>query len=149
MLRFDPSAVGERTATITIANDDRDEALYSFTIRGTGYDAITDGPSPVNYVEGVDGDLKNDTVYVPCSIEGFADEFILGVGVNRWTGTFGETGNGANQNDIFRALLPAGAFIDRITFQHGIRQRHHYVRPHRCRFADLTADQRAGRTFRV
>jgi VCBS repeat-containing protein len=41
----------------------------------------------------------------------------LGVGVNRWTGTLGVTGNGANQNDMFRALLAAGAYIDRITCQ--------------------------------
>jgi uncharacterized repeat protein (TIGR01451 family) len=117
VLRFDPSAVGERIATVTIANDDSDEGAYSFSIRGTGYDAITSGPPPLNYSESIDGDLKDDTVYVPCSVSGFADEFVLGVGVNRWTGTVGVTGNGANQNDMFRALLPTGAYIDRITYQ--------------------------------
>jgi uncharacterized repeat protein (TIGR01451 family) len=117
VLRFDPSAVGERSATVTIANNDSDEAPYSFSIKGTGYDAITSGPSPINYSESINGDLKSDTVYVPCSVSGFADEFILGVGVNRWTGTNGVTGNGVNQNDMFRALLPAGAYIDRITYQ--------------------------------
>jgi uncharacterized repeat protein (TIGR02543 family) len=33
---FDPSAVGLRTATLTIANDDSDEGTYTFAIQGTG-----------------------------------------------------------------------------------------------------------------
>lgn len=33
---FDPSAVGTRTATISIANDDSNENPYTFTIQGTG-----------------------------------------------------------------------------------------------------------------
>ena len=33
---FDPSAVGVRTATVSIANDDSDENPYTFDIRGTG-----------------------------------------------------------------------------------------------------------------
>ncbi len=35
-IKFVPKAVGERTATVTIANDDPDEGSYSFAIRGTG-----------------------------------------------------------------------------------------------------------------
>jgi hypothetical protein len=35
-LRFDPSSVGLRTATVSIANDDADEAPYVFAIQGTG-----------------------------------------------------------------------------------------------------------------
>lgn len=35
-IRFDPSAAGARTATITINNDDADEAPYTFAIQGTG-----------------------------------------------------------------------------------------------------------------
>lgn len=35
-LRFDPSSVGLRTATVSIANDDADEAPYAFAIQGTG-----------------------------------------------------------------------------------------------------------------
>ncbi len=35
-MRFDPSAAGTRTATITIANNDSDENPYDFTIQGTG-----------------------------------------------------------------------------------------------------------------
>lgn len=35
-ITFDPSAVGVRTATIRIANDDSDENPFDFTIQGTG-----------------------------------------------------------------------------------------------------------------
>lgn len=39
---FTPSAVGVRNATITINNDDADEAVYDFAIRGTGSAAACD-----------------------------------------------------------------------------------------------------------
>jgi len=35
-VRFDPSAAGTRTATLTIANNDANESPYDFTIQGTG-----------------------------------------------------------------------------------------------------------------
>ncbi len=35
-IRFDPSALGVRNATVSIANDDADETPYIFAIRGTG-----------------------------------------------------------------------------------------------------------------
>ncbi len=35
-ITFDPSAVGLRTATVSIANDDTDENPYNFSIQGTG-----------------------------------------------------------------------------------------------------------------
>jgi hypothetical protein len=34
---FNPSAVGNRVATITIANDDADESVYTFSIQGRGF----------------------------------------------------------------------------------------------------------------
>ncbi len=36
-ITFDPSALGLRTATVTIANDDTDENPYTFDIQGTGF----------------------------------------------------------------------------------------------------------------
>ncbi len=36
VITFDPSAVGLRTATVSIANDDGDENPYTFAIQGTG-----------------------------------------------------------------------------------------------------------------
>ena len=38
---FDPSALGVRTATLTIANDDADENSYSFDIQGEGVNSNT------------------------------------------------------------------------------------------------------------
>ncbi|MFN8492592.1 MAG: hypothetical protein U0350_33635 [Caldilineaceae bacterium] len=37
---FDPSAVGVRTATVTLANNDSDEGNYSFTVQGTGAQSL-------------------------------------------------------------------------------------------------------------
>lgn len=39
VVRFSPSAVGARTATVTIVNDDDQHNPYTFTIRGTGVQA--------------------------------------------------------------------------------------------------------------
>jgi hypothetical protein len=44
-IRFDPAAMGLRSATISIANDDSDENPYSFDIQGTGLASTTTGVS--------------------------------------------------------------------------------------------------------
>src|SRR5439155_109245 len=36
IIRFDPTALGLRTATVSIANNDSDENPYNFSIQGTG-----------------------------------------------------------------------------------------------------------------
>lgn len=48
-VRFDPSAAGLRSATISIDNDDTDENPYNFAIQGTGNDApcADDNEAPV------------------------------------------------------------------------------------------------------
>lgn len=43
-ITFDPSAVGVRTATVTVNSDDADEPAYSFAIQGTGSDASAEPP---------------------------------------------------------------------------------------------------------
>lgn len=40
-ITFDPSALGTRTATVSIANDDSDENPYTFAIQGTGVNSNT------------------------------------------------------------------------------------------------------------
>jgi len=40
-ITFDPSAVGLRTATVTIANNDSNEGSYTFAIQGTGATKVT------------------------------------------------------------------------------------------------------------
>ncbi|MEY8848782.1 choice-of-anchor D domain-containing protein [Psychroserpens sp. XS_ASV72] len=73
-ITFDPSADGVRTASVSIANNDSNEAPYNFDIQGTG---IT--PSPEINVTGngitiVDGDttptVTDDTEYGSISISG-------------------------------------------------------------------------------
>ncbi|MBO6766575.1 S-layer family protein, partial [Maricaulis sp.] len=53
-VRFDPSVVGTRDATLTITNNDADESPYNFAIRGTGTGApeIAVTGNGVNIVDG-------------------------------------------------------------------------------------------------
>lgn len=50
ILRFDPTDVGGRTATITVVNNDADEGSYSFAVSGTG---LPD--NPVIRIQGSNG----------------------------------------------------------------------------------------------
>ncbi|MGD9781000.1 MAG: choice-of-anchor D domain-containing protein [Kiritimatiellia bacterium] len=67
ILRFDPTAVGGRTATVTVVNNDADEGSYSFAVSGTGLPddpviriqgssgaAITNGSAAVTNTLGTD-----------------------------------------------------------------------------------------------
>ncbi|MEI7836328.1 MAG: choice-of-anchor D domain-containing protein, partial [Planctomycetota bacterium] len=57
-IRFNPTAVGVRTATITILNDDSDEGSYTFTVQGTGGRKLSfGGKTPAVYT-----DASDDTV---------------------------------------------------------------------------------------
>jgi hypothetical protein len=47
-IRFDPSAAGLRSATVSIANDDSDENPYTFAIQGTGTTTPTTPPTTPN-----------------------------------------------------------------------------------------------------
>jgi hypothetical protein len=42
VVRFDPSAVGGRAATLNIASDDPDEGAYEFAVKGAGWDVLHD-----------------------------------------------------------------------------------------------------------
>ncbi len=50
-ITFDPSAVGVRTATLSIANDDSNENPYNFDIQGIGVDACASSVSTFPYTE--------------------------------------------------------------------------------------------------
>ena len=45
LINFAPTAIGLRTATVSIANNDTDENPYTFTIQGTGTAAPANGPA--------------------------------------------------------------------------------------------------------
>lgn len=52
VIRFNPSAVGIRSATINVANDDSDENPYNFNIQGTGFEpTVTIGLVDSPFVE--------------------------------------------------------------------------------------------------
>ncbi|MBO6905988.1 MAG: choice-of-anchor D domain-containing protein, partial [Parvibaculum sp.] len=56
IIRFDPSAAGVRTASVSIANDDDDEAPYTFAIQGTGVVLVPEIEVSGNGVEITSGD---------------------------------------------------------------------------------------------
>jgi hypothetical protein len=62
-LRFNPSALGSRTATIHVLNDDADEPDYSFTVQGTGVE-------PEIAVLGTNGVVIADDSVIPTFDEG-------------------------------------------------------------------------------
>ena len=116
-ITFTPSAIGLRTATLTIANDDSDENPYNFNIQGTGaiitYSSVSvsvNWPrwSSENRVEvytptgtllttidnGYDGccnDAYNTTVDLGC-LEDLSDYYII------MYDTYGDGWNGASSN---------------------------------------------------
>lgn len=47
VVTFTPGALGSRTATISIVNNDSNENPYNFSLQGTGYSALTYGPGGV------------------------------------------------------------------------------------------------------
>jgi uncharacterized repeat protein (TIGR01451 family) len=60
-VRFDPSAAGLRTGTISIANDDANENPYNFAIQGTGAGLDADGDGVPDDIEGT-GDRDGDGI---------------------------------------------------------------------------------------
>ena len=60
-ITFDPSALGVRTATITIANNDSDENPYDFSIQGTGSNFAPEINIQGNATTIVDGDTTPTT----------------------------------------------------------------------------------------
>ncbi|MEQ9406776.1 MAG: choice-of-anchor D domain-containing protein [Fuerstiella sp.] len=90
---FDPSAVGLRTATISIANDDPDENPYTFNIQGTGRGTIfwTDDFESTGPTSG-DRDAPNHADADNGTIFGVGDYFVrtnvAGGGGNGFDTTF-------------------------------------------------------------
>jgi hypothetical protein len=60
-IQFNPSSLGLKTATITIANNDPNEAPYTFSIQGTGIQTFFDSDGDVVY-DNVDIDDDNDGI---------------------------------------------------------------------------------------
>ena len=60
-IQFNPSSLGLKTATITIANNDSNEAPYTFSIQGTGIQTFFDSDGDGVY-DNVDIDDDNDGI---------------------------------------------------------------------------------------
>jgi hypothetical protein len=60
-ITFNPSALGLKTATLTIANDDLDEDPYNFNIQGTGTDLCGGYITTYPYIEDFESDLGQIT----------------------------------------------------------------------------------------
>ena len=89
-IRFDPSAGGLRTATISIENDDSDENPYTFDIQGTG---VKDEPTnhPTVFACGVTEAISIPISWTDASIGTAPDGYLI-----KWntTGTFSDPVDG-------------------------------------------------------
>ena len=80
-IRFAPSGVGNRTATVTISNNDANEASYQFAIQGNGV-PDTDGDKEDDISEAISGTDPND----PNSVVRTAKQINISARVNVLTG---------------------------------------------------------------
>ena len=80
-IRFAPSGVGIRTATVTISNNDANEASYQFAIQGNGV-PDTDGDKEDDISEAISGTDPND----PNSVVRTAKQINISARVNVLTG---------------------------------------------------------------
>jgi len=115
VVRFDPSAVGLRSVTISIASDDADENPYNFSIQGTGTE-----PRAIywsNMASGAIGRANSDGSEVRQNITSYPLPVALGVGVDGayvyWSaenaiGRANLDGSGANYSFITPSWLYAG-----------------------------------------
>jgi surface protein len=104
-ISFDPSSLGNRTATVSIANNDTDENPYTFAVQGSGvlsnnfmtrWNLVTEGSSPTQISFGV----------TTTGIVNYTWQQIGGVGATG-SGTFTGAGGIATITG-----LPTGATID-------------------------------------
>ena len=104
-ITFDPSAVGLRSATISIANDDSDENPYNFNIQGTGTTVIPEIDITGMGVTIVDGDTTPDVA----DDTDFGDN-IVGFATTTHTFTITNTGGGSlNLTSPFPHVVITGA----------------------------------------
>ena len=80
-IRFAPSGAGIRTATVTISNNDANEASYQFTIQGSGV-PDTDGDKEDDISEAISGTDPND----PNSVVRTAKQINISTRLNVLTG---------------------------------------------------------------
>ncbi|KPM47516.1 beta strand repeat-containing protein [Jiulongibacter sediminis] len=82
---FDPTAVGVRTATITVNSDDSDEAVYDFSVQGTGTNVCTSvatATETMTWTGSVNSDWTNPCNWAPYGVPTATNEVIINDGPN-------------------------------------------------------------------
>ena len=101
---FDPSAGGTRTATLTIPNDDSDEATFAFSIRGAGVNNV---PTATTF-----GTINSVSQAV-------VDRFVVGTNISGLTYAAEDHGYAATQFYTFLKATNGSSFFDTITASTG------------------------------
>ncbi|TAJ12651.1 choice-of-anchor D domain-containing protein [Marinilabiliaceae bacterium JC017] len=122
-ISFTPSALGTRTAEISIANDDSDENPYNFSIEGTRVNAAptaTAPTAPTVEEDAVDVALADDIQVADADAD---DTQTVTFAITGGTFTIGETNitfsNGANGSSLFTAsgtLAAINTALDAATY---------------------------------
>ena len=119
---FDPSGIGTRSASLSIANDDSDENPYNFSIQGTGLNnaPVANAPSAPTVIEDDTNVALADDIQV-ADDDGESQTItftitggILSIGT---TGiTFGGSGNGSASFTASGTLAAINTALDAATF---------------------------------
>jgi surface protein len=109
-ITFDPSAVGDRTATISIANNDTDENPYTFAIQGTGFAPTSNFITRWNLTTAGSGPTQLNFGVITAGTVSYTWQQVGGGGATG-SGTFTGGGVGAGATATITGL-PSGAIID-------------------------------------
>jgi hypothetical protein len=121
-ITFDPSGIGLRTATVSIANDDSDENPYTFSIRGTGANSapVATAPTwPLVYEDDVNVALADNIQVTDADGDPQTLTFTItgGTVTLGTTGiTFGGGGNGSASFTAYGTLAAINTALDAATF---------------------------------
>ncbi|TXE07207.1 choice-of-anchor D domain-containing protein [Seonamhaeicola algicola] len=107
IIRFDPSVLGERTATVTVNSNDADEPSYTFSIKGTGN--VSSGEIGTN-------DVRLTTHTTGASLDNEDPYIAYDPTLNRYLLVYeGEVTNG--EEEIFGQFIDANGNLDGSAFQ--------------------------------
>ena len=122
-VQFDPSGIGTRSATLSIANDDSDENPYNFAIQGTGLNTapVAIAPTAPTAVNEDDTNIALDDDIQLTDVDGDAQTVtftITGGSVTLGTTgiTFGGGGNGSSSFTAQGTLAAINTALDAATF---------------------------------
>ncbi|GAA4238110.1 hypothetical protein GCM10022291_27310 [Postechiella marina] len=106
-IRFDPSVLGLRTATVTINSNDSDEAVYSFSIQGSG--DVSSGETGTN-------DMRLTTHATGSSLDNEDPDVAYDPTLNRFLLVY-ETEVANTEEEIFGQFVNSDGSLDGSAFQ--------------------------------